>query len=56
MEFMSGEYHGHSRTGISLYSRNVIVFFEILHGARSCKKMYPFCGTTTHSHESVFAP
>ena len=54
MGFMSGEYPGHSRTGIPLYSMNDLVILELLQGARSCIKIYPFCGTTTHSHESVF--
>ena len=54
MGFMSGEYPGHSRTGIPLYSMNVLVILELLQEARSCIKIYPFCGTTTHSHESIF--
>ena len=54
MVFISGEYPDHSRTGIPLYSMNVLVILELLHGARSCIKIYLFCGTTTHSHESVF--
>ena len=54
MGFMSGEYIGHSRTGIPLYSMNVLVILELLQGPRLCIKIYPFCGTTTHSHESVF--
>ena len=29
MEFTSGEFPGHSRTGISLHSRNVLVLLEI---------------------------
>ena len=52
MEFTSGEYPGHSRTGITLHSRNVLVLFE-LYCARSYIKLYPSCGNTTHSHESV---
>ena len=54
MVFISSEYPDHSRTGIPLYSMNVLVMLELLHGARSCIKIYLFCGTTTHSHESVF--
>ena len=52
--FISGEYPGHSRTGIALYSRNVHVLFKIMHGKRKCIKICAFCGTTTHSHQSVF--
>ena len=51
---MSGEFPGHSRTGIPLYSRNVLVLLELCYSARSCIKIYPFYGNTTHSHESVF--
>ena len=43
MEFMSGELHGHSETGIYLHSRNVLVLLELGHGVRSCIKIYPFC-------------
>ena len=53
MGFISGEYPGHFRTGIPLYSRNVLVLLELLHGKRKFIKIYPFCGTTTHSNESV---
>ena len=35
MGFMSGEFPGHSRAGIPLYSRNVLVHLELSHGARS---------------------
>ena len=51
---MSGEYPGHFRTGISLYSRNVLVLLEFLHGKRSCVKIYPFCGTQLIHKEFVF--
>ena len=51
---MSGEFPGHSRTGIPLHSRNVLVHLELCHSARSCIKILPFCWNTTHSHVSVF--
>ena len=54
MEFTPGEFLGHSRTGITLHSRNVLVLLEIWHCARSYINLYPSCGNTTHSHESVF--
>ena len=53
IEFTSGEYPGHSRTGITLHSRYVLVLLE-LYCARSYIKLCPSCGNTTHSHESVF--
>ena len=40
MEIMFGEFAGHSRTGIFLHSRNVLVPLV----ARSCKKIHSFCG------------
>ena len=52
--FMSGEFSGHSRKGIPLHSRNVLGLLELCHSARSCIKIYPFYGNTTHLHESVF--
>ena len=54
MEFISGEYPGHFRTIISLHSKHVLVLLELYHEARSCIKIYPFCGHITHSHLSVF--
>ena len=50
MEFISGEFPGHSRMGFPLQSRNVLVLLELWHVARSWIKIYPFCGNTTHSH------
>ena len=50
MEFMSGKFPGHSRMGIPLQSRNILVLLEFWHGARSCIKIYSFCRNTTHSH------
>ena len=50
MGFVSGEFPGHSRTDISLQSRNILVLLQVLHGARSCIKTDPFCRNTTHSH------
>ena len=52
-EFISGEYSGHYITIISLHSRHVLVLLELNHEARSCIKIYPFCGHITHSHKSV---
>ena len=38
-----------------LYIRgSVLVLVQLYHSARSCIKIYPFCGNTTHSHESEF--
>ena len=54
MEFISSEFPGHSRTGIPLHWRNVLALLELWHGARSCIKIYHFCGNPTYSHESVF--
>ena len=54
MKFISGSFPGHFRTNISLHSRHALVLLELLHGARSCIKIYPFCGNTTHLHKSVF--
>ena len=50
MEFISPEFPSHFITGFSLHSMQVLVLLELLHGARSCIKIYPFCGNTTHSH------
>ena len=50
IKFISGEYPGHFRTIISLHSRHVLVFLELDHKARSCIKIYPFCGHIMHSH------
>ena len=49
-----GKFRGHSRRGVSLHSRNVLVLLELWHGAKSCIKIYHFFGNTTHSHSSVF--
>ena len=56
MEFISGEFPGHSRIGFLLHPRNVlhVALLESWHGTRPCKKIYPFCGNTPHSHESIF--
>ena len=54
MDFTSGEFPGHSRTGILLHSRNVLILLELWHGPRSYIKLYHICVNTTHSHESVF--
>ena len=54
IEFISGEYPGHFRTIISLHSMHVLVLLELDHKARSCIKIYPFCGLITHSNLSVF--
>ena len=50
MKFISCESPGHSRMGIPLQSRNVLLLLELWHVARSWIKTYPFCGNTTHSH------
>ena len=50
MEFISDEYPGHFRKIISLHSRHVLVLLELYHEARSCIKIYPFCGRITHSY------
>ena len=47
---ISGEYPGHFRTVILLYSRHVLVLLELYHEERSCIKIYPFCGHITRSH------
>ena len=52
-KLISGEYPGHFRTIISLHSRHVLVLLELYHVARSCIKIYPFCGHITHPHRSV---
>ena len=49
MGSMSGEFLGHSRTGIPLPSTNVLVSIELWHGARSCIQIFSTCGNTTHS-------
>ena len=41
MGFMSSEFPGHSRMGIPLQSRNILVLLELWHGARSCIKYIP---------------
>ena len=46
MEFMSGEFPGHSRTGIPLRSRNILVL-ELWHDVRSYIRIYPFFRNTT---------
>ena len=50
MVFVFRQFPSHSRTGIPLHSWNILVLLELLHGLRSCIKMYPICGNTTHSH------
>ena len=37
-----------------LHSGNVLSILELWHGALSCINIYPFCGNTMHSHESLF--
>ena len=54
MEFMSVELSGHSKSGIPLHSRNIIVLLQLCHSARSCIKIYPFCRNTTHSMSLYF--
>ena len=54
MEFISGEFPWPFQNGYSLHSRNVLALLDSWHDARSCIKIYPVCGNTTHSHESVF--
>ena len=44
----------HSRRGVPLHSRNVLVLLDVWRGARSCIKIYNFFRNTKHSHESVF--
>ena len=41
MEFLSGEFHGHFRTGIPLHSRHVLVLLELWHGATSSLRYIP---------------
>ena len=48
--FMYSGFPGHSRMGIPLLSRNVLVLLELWHGTRSWIKIFPFCGNTAHSH------
>ena len=50
MELISGKFPGYFRTGISLHSRNVLALLDLWNGARSCIKIYPFCGNIAHSH------
>ena len=45
MRFMSCQFPSHSRTGIPLQSRIVLVLLELWHGARS--RIYPFGRNTT---------
>ena len=49
MRLTSGKFPGHSRTGIHLHSRNVLVLVELWYGARSCINIYPFCWNTKQS-------
>ena len=49
MEFIFGEYPGHFKT-IIINSRHVLVLLDLSHEARSCIKIYLFCGHITHSH------
>ena len=49
LEFISGEFLGHFRTGVSLHSRHVLVLLELWHDIL-CIKIYLFCKNTTHSH------
>ena len=55
MGFMSRKFSGYSRTGIPLHSWNVLVLLELWHGARSCKKIYPFFCKTMNSHSISIA-
>ena len=48
MEFFSGEFPGHFRTGVSLYSSHVLVLLELWHSVL-CIMIYLFCMKTTHS-------
>ena len=41
IEFLSGEFPGHFRTGIPLHCRNVLVFLELWHGAKSSIRYIP---------------
>ena len=50
MELISGKFPSYFRTGISLHSRNFLILLDLWKGTRSCIKIYPFCGNTTHSH------
>ena len=45
MGFMSGEFPGHSRTGIPLQSMNILVLLDLWHGARSYIKYTRSVGT-----------
>ena len=45
MGFMSSVYRGHSRTGIHLHSRNILVPLELWHVARSYIEYIPSVGT-----------
>ena len=56
MEVIFGEFPGHYRLGNPdpLYSMNALSLFELWHVTISCIKIYPSCGNTKHSHESVF--
>ena len=53
MELIPGRFPGYFRMCISLHLRNVLVLLDLQNGARSCIKIHPFCGNTTHSHFSV---
>ena len=53
MWFISGEYPGHFRTGLCLYSMKIIVLLELLQGKRSCLKVIPSVGTK-HIYMSLF--
>ena len=44
MEFIYEELPGHFSTDMPLHSRYILVLLELWHGARSCIKIYPFCG------------
>ena len=54
MEFMSGEFPAHSRTGIPLHSTYVQVLLELWQDPRSCIQIYPFSENPKHTHELVF--
>ena len=56
MELFSGKFPDHFRTGIYLHSKNVLVLLGLWSGARSCRKIYPFYGNTTHSHRYDIKP
>ena len=54
MELISDKFPGYLRTCILLHSRYVLVLLDLWNVARSCMKIYPLCGNTTHSHSLYF--